>query len=1086
MADPFSIIAGAGGLIDISNDFITLQAEVETLGDVSKSIRSVFDRQRALCSPDHENPQLRDLWSRAGETLVCCTTTLVELEQYAATIVGQDGPTVKHSLDALKKTVRKRSKDPDLRQCRERLHRYQLLLSLAFHMINSHIGHTNHDTLQALSHDVRKLLEETSVPHEKLPQGTGQDSQHQLINLLTMKLLRDTVEPIQSPPSTFVNQHFRVPQPVSSIFTGRKDRLDELSRTFIGSTVYTAQQKRFVIYGMGGSGKTQFCSKFAEQNRDRFWGVFCINARSEELIKQSYSLIATIAGVEPNEKAAIYWLVNIQFPWLLIIDNADDPSMTLENHFPPGNRGHILVTTRNPRFKVHGNVGSRSFDFGGLAIDEAKELLLRAAEQPEPWDVDTFSLASNISKTLGHLALAIRGAGAAISSGICTLRDYLILHRNYWQFKRRPTKSMNTARNYEVFWEVYTTLDICYRHIESKQTEAARDAIELLHTFAFLHGDSIRFDILKRAMNNSKFEAEQQLRMAADQKKEGAQVQTSMVERIKAMADIVRLFIIMPQDPPVYPTVIRQAINAEDKDQFILRVRVALKELVEMSLICHDQVNDNYSMHPVVHEWARERGAETFSEQALRCEAAGMMISASILLPPLQNTSTESRYARELLPHLDSLKTYEIAIKEFLERNRSRGRTWSSWFQSKINMSPHRSLMKAKFSFVYMSCGRYDDARSLQIQVRDYTLKLLGPNHEKTRRISLALSETYRHLDRPKEAATLQKSVLNSCLHSFGSWHPETLRAKDSYSKILWQQGFMTDAKTMQLDVVKGFKKYLEPGHKDTLKATHNLALFVSAFWDHQDLKQAYELATEAVVGMQSSCQIEQDDDDLLFAQETRAQIGLRISQEYYAESLDTMLQILAKRTSKHGRGHPYTLLAMVHTARAHSAIGHHEAAETLVVAGLDMAERNLSKDHIGTLFGRQFLGMLMIRQHRYVEAEAILLDVSMRQKKTPSLRIRSYHPDRLGTLIELSKCYFYQQKFMDSVLACDDALVGFEDISVKEHVLAKETKDMRHRCIELQKRKLADEDLSSIIKDAEAHPQIDYRSIWFQPRPHV
>ncbi len=28
-------------------------------------------------------------------------------------------------------------------------------------------------------------------------------------------------------------------------------------------------QKRFVVYGTGGSGKTQFCCKFAQDNQDR-------------------------------------------------------------------------------------------------------------------------------------------------------------------------------------------------------------------------------------------------------------------------------------------------------------------------------------------------------------------------------------------------------------------------------------------------------------------------------------------------------------------------------------------------------------------------------------------------------------------------------------------------------------------------------------------------------------------------------------------------------------------------------------------------------------------------------------------------
>lgn len=67
------------------------------------------------------------------------------------------------------------------------------------------------------------------------------------------------------------NEYFETPQSVTSLFTGREDLLDDLSRTFIQSGSPRAEaQRRFVIYGLGGAGKTQFCCKFAEENRDRY------------------------------------------------------------------------------------------------------------------------------------------------------------------------------------------------------------------------------------------------------------------------------------------------------------------------------------------------------------------------------------------------------------------------------------------------------------------------------------------------------------------------------------------------------------------------------------------------------------------------------------------------------------------------------------------------------------------------------------------------------------------------------------------------------------------------------------------------
>lgn len=67
------------------------------------------------------------------------------------------------------------------------------------------------------------------------------------------------------------NKHFHIPQVVSSIFTGREDMSQLVKRSLLVEEVddTTRQQRRFIIYGIGGSGKTQFCCKFAQDHRER-------------------------------------------------------------------------------------------------------------------------------------------------------------------------------------------------------------------------------------------------------------------------------------------------------------------------------------------------------------------------------------------------------------------------------------------------------------------------------------------------------------------------------------------------------------------------------------------------------------------------------------------------------------------------------------------------------------------------------------------------------------------------------------------------------------------------------------------------
>jgi hypothetical protein len=77
--------------------------------------------------------------------------------------------------------------------------------------------------------------------------------------------------------TTITNEHFYTPKPVDSFYTGREEEAEKLKAWLLPTRVEKAgtvsekaqvKQKRFVIYGIGGSGKTQFCCKFAEDNRD--------------------------------------------------------------------------------------------------------------------------------------------------------------------------------------------------------------------------------------------------------------------------------------------------------------------------------------------------------------------------------------------------------------------------------------------------------------------------------------------------------------------------------------------------------------------------------------------------------------------------------------------------------------------------------------------------------------------------------------------------------------------------------------------------------------------------------------------------
>ena len=67
------------------------------------------------------------------------------------------------------------------------------------------------------------------------------------------------------------NKHYIIPHNLSAIFTGRDDIIQKIYEGFLSPHAGERfnRQKRFVLYGLGGSGKTQTCIKFAEDYRER-------------------------------------------------------------------------------------------------------------------------------------------------------------------------------------------------------------------------------------------------------------------------------------------------------------------------------------------------------------------------------------------------------------------------------------------------------------------------------------------------------------------------------------------------------------------------------------------------------------------------------------------------------------------------------------------------------------------------------------------------------------------------------------------------------------------------------------------------
>ncbi|KAF4628203.1 hypothetical protein G7Y89_g9950 [Cudoniella acicularis] len=404
------------------------------------------------------------------------------------------------------------------------------------------------------------------------------------------------------------NEHYLVPHSVNPHFTGRDDIRRKLVTALIEDDwMGDEKQKRFVLHGLGGSGKTQISLKFAQDYKNRYCSIFWIDASSNELAQEGFMNIARTCKQEAQIESVKTWLSTKEH-WLLIIDNADGPKLDVSKFFPPGTKGTILLTTRNPDFQKYATSGSYKVD--EMSPDDAVSLLLKTSALQDQTDEERKS-AEKVAKTLGNLALAIVQAGAVIRQGLVSLDGFCDL---YSKRKKELLESGRQDSSVDYQRSVYTTWEISVRMIKDLKMDHADFALELLRHFSFMHFAGVDIDLFEAARNNT-----------------DSWVFSDIILKIP---------------------LIRMMISGWDP----MLMAKALGLLVSFSLVTRDGTGA-ISLHPLVHEWSRERMPE--EERVLAWKTTAITVALAI---PLGLEIEDFQQRKSLLPHIDACLSHSTNI----------------------------------------------------------------------------------------------------------------------------------------------------------------------------------------------------------------------------------------------------------------------------------------------------------------------------------------------------------------------------------------------------------------------------------------
>ncbi|KAH8693883.1 hypothetical protein BGW36DRAFT_463515 [Talaromyces proteolyticus] len=772
-----------------------------------------------------------------------------------------------------------------------------------------------------------------------------------------VKRIRNHQQRIASEQSVTYNIHFEVPHLLSPVFTGRDEEVELLTTSFgTGQSPQNCNQRRFVLFGLGGSGKTQICLKYVQKERERYWGIFWIDASSNDRIQQCFVQIARLLQVDETIDSVKRTLANISQVWLLVVDNADDPELRLAPYFPTGNRGNILITSRNPQCQHYHTVGYR--EVGRLSLDESMSLLSKMIYPATSPSQQAAEEGQKVVESLGYLALAIVQAGAYIRETSCSLSDYLELYsrrrRNLLQ--NRPDH-LGTDYEYSIYasWEV--SVDI----IKSKRDTVSSLALRLLSIFGFYHHDQIPTQMFYNAWH----------RMQAQ---------------------------IRDDSPSKFP----------DYQQLI---QASISLLASFSLITRN-IDTSLSLHPLVHGWCRDRISD-YEEQQLNYRRAHWLLASSVAW---EYKTEDYTFRRSLVFHVLKIRLQlhqgELSDKEkmlgwpvlALILGENGGTTDAIQMLEEVlklqrsklsNNHPNTLSTMNSLANRYREIGRPVEALQLSEEVVDLLKTKLGDDHPDKLRSMHNLAIQYSEAEQQAEALQLLEKILKLQESKLGNNHPDTLGTMNSLANLYREIGRPVEALQLSEEVVDLMKTKLGDDHPVTLRSMHNLAIQYS---EAEQQAEALQLL-EQVVELQKN-KLGDDHPDTLKSMHNLAIIYGEAGQE--AEALELSRKVVKLQKSKLRDDHPDMLRSMHNLANQYHNSGQRAKALQLLEKVVELQKSKLGDDHPDTLRSMHSLAIKYYEAGRQSEALQLLEKVVELQKS----KLGDDHPDTLRSMHNLAVMY--------------------------------------------------------------------------------
>jgi tetratricopeptide (TPR) repeat protein len=363
-------------------------------------------------------------------------------------------------------------------------------------MLDEYLPETGASTMERLKKGFASLGKDSRV--KEFADELSGDVDH-----LTLFLMTQSINQPKSNLTGHLGGHsiYQVARRGVAKFVGREDHMAALD-TALNESPHVA-----MLQGMGGQGKTQIALEYCRRSRvaKGYRAIFWANASSEAALRESFESFSDVLKA-PDDNSLVDADARVAFtkrvltdwpaPWLLVLDNFDDPSkFSIRNYMPVSMQGRIIITTRA---REVGKLGTH-IPVAGMSDWEALDLLLSSGGLDRS-DENNIVQGAKIVNRLGNMPLAIDLAGSYLSNraGMVKINDFLDRYSKQAEAVLQVVPGVSEYANdlKQSDTSVFATWELTANLLQP-DTERGGQMLTFLNILGFFNCESISEDLFR-------------------------------------------------------------------------------------------------------------------------------------------------------------------------------------------------------------------------------------------------------------------------------------------------------------------------------------------------------------------------------------------------------------------------------------------------------------------------------------------------------------------------------------------------------------------------------------------------------------